>query len=60
MDAALAALGFKKSREDSGPISRILVELGFRSCDLMMLGLVVVLLVPSLATYLPALAGFGR
>jgi polysaccharide biosynthesis protein PslA len=40
MDAALAALGFKKGREDSGPISRIVVELGFRICDLMMLGLV--------------------
>ncbi|GAB4363804.1 MAG: undecaprenyl-phosphate glucose phosphotransferase [Kiloniellaceae bacterium] len=40
MDAALAALGFKRSIEDSAPISRIVVELGFRVCDLMMLGLV--------------------
>jgi len=40
MDAALAALGFKRSIQDTGPISRIAVELGFRICDLMMLGLV--------------------
>lgn len=40
MDAALAVLGFKRSYEDSRPISRIVVELGFRVCDLMMLGLV--------------------
>jgi polysaccharide biosynthesis protein PslA len=38
MEAALAALGFK-SRADNGPIPRIVVELAFRICDLMMLGL---------------------
>ncbi len=37
MDAALAALGFK-STTDHGPIPRIVVELAFRICDLMMLG----------------------
>ena len=40
MEAALAALGFGKSREDSRPISRVGIELAFRICDLMSLGLV--------------------
>ena len=40
MEAALAALGFKRSWQDARPISRVFVELAFRICDLMMLGLV--------------------
>ncbi|MGF1630919.1 MAG: undecaprenyl-phosphate glucose phosphotransferase [Kiloniellaceae bacterium] len=40
MEAALDALGFKGSRADVRPISRVAVELAFRICDLMMLGLV--------------------
>lgn len=40
MEAALAALGFGKSREDLTPISRVAIELAFRVCDLMTLVLV--------------------
>jgi Undecaprenyl-phosphate glucose phosphotransferase len=40
MEAALAALGFGKSKEDLRPISRVAVELAFRICDLMIIGLV--------------------
>ena len=40
MEAALQALGFRKSREDVRPISRVVVELVSRICDLMMVGLV--------------------
>lgn len=39
MDAALAALGFRRGRWDVRPISRVVVELAFRICDLMLLGL---------------------
>jgi Undecaprenyl-phosphate glucose phosphotransferase len=40
MGAALAALGFRRSRRDIRPISRVVLELAFRICDLMVLGLV--------------------
>ncbi|HEY9539016.1 MAG TPA: undecaprenyl-phosphate glucose phosphotransferase [Kiloniellaceae bacterium] len=40
MEAALAALGFGRSREDLKPISRVGIELAFRICDLVALGLV--------------------
>jgi len=40
MEAALAALGFKTDSTDVRPISRVVVELAFRICDLMILGLV--------------------
>ncbi len=40
MGAALAALGFRRSRRDVRPISRVVLELAFRICDLMVLGLV--------------------
>ncbi|HEY9549669.1 MAG TPA: hypothetical protein VIR45_09225, partial [Kiloniellaceae bacterium] len=40
MEAALAALGFGKSRGDLRPISRVGIELAFRICDLMVLGLI--------------------
>jgi len=39
MGAALAALGLKKTRRDVRPIARVLLELAFRICDLMMIGL---------------------
>lgn len=39
MGAALAALGLRRTRRDVRPIARVLLELGFRICDLMMLGL---------------------
>src|SRR3546814_19635345 len=40
MEAALAALGFGRSREDLKPISRVGIALAFRICDLVALGLV--------------------
>lgn len=40
MDAALAALGFKRGRRHVRPISRVVIELAFRICDLMLLGLI--------------------
>lgn len=40
MGAALAALGLRRSRRDVRPISRVVLELAFRICDLMILGLV--------------------
>jgi len=39
MTAALAALGFRRGRRVVRPIERIAVELAFRICDLMILGL---------------------
>jgi len=40
MEAALEVLGFKKAGEDVRPISRVVVELAFRICDLTILGLI--------------------
>jgi polysaccharide biosynthesis protein PslA len=39
MGAALAALGFRRSKRDVRPIARVILELAFRICDLMILGL---------------------
>ena len=40
MDAALAALSGKQTGRDPRPIARIAVDIAFRTCDLMIIGLV--------------------